>query len=112
MIVRKWKDVEASDVKEEGAKNVWIRILIGEKENAPHFIMRHFTIEPKGNTPYHKHDWEHEVFVLSGKGVVRGENATYSIEAGNFVYVPPNEMHSFENPFDEPMTILCIIPKK
>ncbi len=109
MIVRKVDEIEAQEMSE--AQNATIKILIGEKEGALNFIMRYFCINPKGSTPYHSHDWEHEIFILKGKGVIRGENALYTVEAGSFAYIPPNEKHSFENPFDEPLEFLCIIPK-
>lgn len=112
MMVRKLKEVESLEVKENGSKGVTMKVLIGEKEGALNFIMRFFSIAPKGSTPYHEHDWEHEIFVLSGRGVIRGENALYTIEAGSFAYILPNEKHSVENPFDEPLTFLCLVPRR
>ena len=50
--------------------NVQMRILISTEDNAPNFIMRLFHVEPGGHTPYHSHDWEHEVFITDGKGVL------------------------------------------
>lgn len=110
MIVRKMEEIKPTEAIEE-YKNVKVRILIGEEE-ALNFIMRHFSINPKGNTPYHAHNWEHEIFILNGKGIIRGENALYTVEPGSFVYIPPNEKHSFENPFEEPLEFLCIIPRR
>ena len=69
MIITHAKDVKAEDVG-EGAKGVKIRWLIGEQDGAPNFAMRHFEVAPGGHTPHHSHDWEHEVFVLSGRGKV------------------------------------------
>ena len=43
-----------------------LRPLITKAEGAPRFAMRVFTLEPAGHTPYHAHEWEHEVYVLAG----------------------------------------------
>ncbi len=89
---------------------VKMRVLIGEKEGAPNFVMRHFEVEPGGSTPYHTHPWEHEVFVLSGKGLVRTEGKEYPIEKGSYIYVPPGEIHNFVAAEDSHLEFLCIIP--
>lgn len=112
MLIRKIEETKSIDISEEGVIGVKEKILIGEEEEASNFIMRYFIVEPKGSIPYHSHNWEHEIFILNGKGVIRGENALYVVEPGSFIYIPPNEKHSFENPFEEPLEFLCLIPKK
>jgi len=47
-----------------------MRDLISEKDGAPNFRLRHFVIEPGGHTPLHRHDWEHENYFISGKGIL------------------------------------------
>ena len=112
METRHFTDVPAQDVEGEGAVGVRIRWLIDEKTGAPHFSMRHFAIAPGGNTPFHTHDWEHEVFGLSGKGVVTGEDGEKPFGPGHWVYIAPNEKHSFRNIGSEPLTMICMIPHK
>jgi len=110
MIVRKNIDVTAEDVIIEDAEGVKKRVLISEADGAPNFIMRQFTIAPEGHTPYHKHSWEHEVYVLSGTGEARtGENVV-RLSPGNVVLVLPDEEHNFTNTGKEPLNFLCIIP--
>ncbi|MCD4846587.1 MAG: cupin domain-containing protein [Candidatus Aegiribacteria sp.] len=111
MIVRKDTDIEAIDVEIEGAAGVKKRVLIGEDEGAPNFIMRRFTIAPGGKTPYHTHSWEHEVYTLNGRGEVRQGNSAKELSEGSVVLVIPNEEHNFVNTGDEPLDFLCIIPR-
>jgi len=111
MIVRRYTDVEVVEIKVNGADGVSKRVLISEADGAPNFIMRQFTIEPGGNTPYHTHDWEHEVYVLSGTGQVRQSDGACELGAGSVVLVLPNEEHGFVNTGDTPLVILCSIPK-
>jgi len=105
-----FEDVSAQEV-EQGAVGVTIRWLIGKDSPAPNFLMRHFTIAPGGHTPYHKHSWEHEVFILKGRGVVRMEDGERALQPYDTVFVAPNEMHNFRNAGDEPFEMLCLIPR-
>lgn len=110
MLVRTDTDIPASDVEMEGAVGVKIRILIGDDDGAPNFIMRRFTIEPGGHTPYHTHPWEHEIYVLSGLGEVRQAQNRMEMRPGVVILVMPGEDHNFSNTGDEPLDFLCIVP--
>ncbi len=110
MITARWGDVEGKAVTESGARGVTIRVLMGDDIGAPNFAMRHFEVAPGGNTPYHTHPWEHEVFVLTGRGTVRKKDGQAEVGPGSFVYVPPGEEHAFANAGDKPFTFLCVIP--
>ena len=86
------------------------QLLIGPQESAPNFAMRRFTVAPGGFTPFHTHPWEHEVYILSGHGVVKGADGEKPVVAGDFVYVPPEDEHQFRNPSREPLMFLCMVP--
>ena len=101
---------EDSIVKEEGSQGVKIKWLLDKSVGTPTFMMRHFTLEPRGNTPCHKHEWEHEVYVLEGEGVVKHEDAEYPIRPGDAIYIPPNQMHQFQSAASTPLRFLCLIP--
>ena len=111
MIIRKDTDVTAEEVKMEEAIGVSKRVLISEADGAPNFIMRRFTIEPGGHTPYHTHPWEHEVYVLSGSGQLRLSETSHELSAGTVVLVLPDKEHNFVNIGSGPLDFLCIIPK-
>jgi len=102
--------VEDSPVTEEGSKGTRIKWVINEKDGAPTFLMRQFTLEPGGFTPYHKHDWEHEVYILEGQGKVRYENREESIQPGDAILIPPNKTHQFQAG-PPGLKFLCMIPK-
>jgi len=112
MVIKKhYTDVKEKPVNMDGAKNTTIRWLIAEKDGAKNYAMRLFELEKDGNTPEHSHNWEHEVFVLSGKGALVDENGReHPLEPGKFAYVKPNELHQFKNKGDEDFIFLCIIP--
>ena len=108
MIARHYTEVEPNKATE--AEGVSLRVVIGEKEGAPNFVMRVVDLEPGASSPRHSHDWEHEVFVLSGKGRVYGGGKEVSLSPGYTVFVPPMEEHQFSNTGDEILRFVCLIP--
>ena len=110
MIVKKYHEVEKTNVIEEGVQDVSIRWLIGKDSQAPNFYLRHFEIESGGHTPYHAHPWEHEVFVLEGSARINTKNESIPLEKGSFALVMPGEEHQFENTGDTAFKFLCAIP--
>jgi quercetin dioxygenase-like cupin family protein len=110
MQLKKLQEVPASEVTMEGAAGCRVRWLLGEKENAPTFAMREFEVAPGGHTPKHFHDYEHEVYVLAGKGTILDGEVERPLAAGDVVFVAPNDVHQFRNTGGEPMRFLCLIP--
>ncbi len=106
MIVSSYLDTKPS----EELPGVIKREVICADKGAPNFCMRVFDIEPGRSTPSHEHPWEHEVFVLSGRGVAKGEQGETQIGKDNVVYVAPNEHHCFVNNSNEPLRFICVIP--
>jgi quercetin dioxygenase-like cupin family protein len=94
----------------EHGKGVSIQWLIDRKQGAPNFAMRLFEVQPGGSTPFHNHDWEHEVFILEGEGAVKGPGAETPLKAGDVAYVAPNEQHQFASTGQGPLRFICIVP--
>ena len=93
-----------------GAHGCTVRWLLSESDGTPTFAMREFEVAPGGYTPRHSHDYEHEVFVLEGSGVVFEGDTQHKFTAGDVIFVQPNEVHQFRNTGPEPMRFLCLIP--
>jgi quercetin dioxygenase-like cupin family protein len=104
--------IEATDVDMEGAEKVKLRMVIGPDAGAPNFYMRIFEIAPGGNTPYHSHEFEHENYVMDGKGEVRyPDGHTEPVGPGDIVFVPPNVKHQYRNAGDDTFRFICLVPK-
>ena len=86
------------------------REVITADDGAPNFCMRVFEVEPGSSTPHHSHQWEHEVFILSGRGVAVGEQGETQITKDSVVFVPPEEHHCFINNGSEILRFICVIP--
>ncbi len=110
MKVDRSTQIESQSVVMDGATGCSVRWLINETDGAPNFAMRQFVVEPEGHTPRHSHPYEHEVYVLSGDGVVLEGDREHPIAAGDFIYVRPDEIHQFRNTGTAPLTFLCMVP--
>lgn len=110
MKIQHFADVPLEEVNVEGATKTKIRWLISQKDDAPNFALRMFEVEPKGHTPFHKHDWEHEAFVLQGKGALVTDEGEQPFQQWDVIYVDPNLKHQFKNTGNSMMRFLCAIP--
>jgi len=111
MIVKIEQKIPEGFVQEEGVQNVTKRVLIGPDDGSSRIIMRYFKILPGGNTPFHRHSFEHVVRVEKGKGlVVNDSGQEIPISTGHSVFIPADEEHQFINPHDEPFEFICTIP--
>jgi quercetin dioxygenase-like cupin family protein len=86
-------DQEPEKTETDGAKGAVIRHLITEKDGAPNFNMRVVSIEPGGQSPNHSHPWEHEFFILSGRGIGEVNDKEENLKQGDILYVPPDVQH-------------------
>jgi len=112
MMNKHYTDVEDEIPTEEGVKDTTIRWLISKKDGAENFAMRVFTIQPGGYTPHHKHDWEHEIFMLEGELVLRSGEKREPFMPGDFAYIEPNELHQMRNESEKLGRVICLIPYK
>ncbi len=104
------KDILPVVMNNEMVKNVAGRVMIGKEDGAKNFCMRMFEMDKDGYTPRHTHDWEHEIFVIAGKGEVFIEDKWHPATTGSAIFIPPNIEHQFKNMSDIRFNFLCLIP--
>jgi len=95
----------------EGVKDTTVRWLLPPEIEVPNFEMRYFEIRKGGHCHQETHPWEHEVFIVKGKGIVTGEDEEKVVEAGDAVFIAPNEFHQFRSTEEEDFGFICVIPK-
>lgn len=108
MQVRHFTQVPPEEV--PGMPGVTVRWVIREDDGAPHFAMRVFEVPAGASTEHHEHWWEHEVFVLSGRGCARSEAGDQPLREGTVVFVPGGEKHQFVNDGDQVLRFICLVP--
>ena len=72
--------------------------------------MRVFEVETGGHSPYHKHPWEHEVFILEGSGVLVQGDEEFPLSKGDVLFIPPGEEHQLKNTSEKNLEFICLIP--
>ena len=91
-----------------GNKIYW---MLTSEQGAPNFEMRYIEIPPGAHTSYGHHPHEHEVFVVNGKGKVKGKDTEHDLSPRMAVFIPGDEEHQFINASEtEPFGVLCVIP--
>ena len=110
MIRRNIQTTDGTKVEGEGIDGVTMRLLVGKEDGAPTFAMRHFSVDAGGNTPMHRHDWEHEVLILAGKGEIECDGEILPLTSGDTLFVPANDFHQFRNTGTSPFEFICIVP--
>jgi quercetin dioxygenase-like cupin family protein len=94
----------------KAAPGVTMRVVAGTKEKASTFVMRVFEIKPGSNTPHHAHPWEHEMFVVKGRGTLKSGSTERPIKEGDAVMVLPGERHGVFNTGKDMLTMICVVP--
>lgn len=110
MLIRNIDEVERTPVAMPGVKDASMAVMVGRADAAPNFAMRQFEVVSGGHTPRHSHNYEHEVFIVSGTGTVFLEGEDRDVRAGDVVYVPAEEEHQFRANGDDPLRFLCMVP--
>lgn len=110
MKVIHYKEIEPQHYKTETAQNAWGRVVIGKADGAENFCMRVFELNEGGSSDFHQHDWEHEVFVHSGHGVLVTKKGTIELGPGNVIFIPGGQKHQLRNSGKDPFIFVCVIP--
>jgi len=103
--------VPVEDLTKNGAEKVRVRYLIDERHGSDRFALRLYTIEKGGRTPLDEHAYEHQVYVLSGRGMLRQSKEAgllKPLQAGDTIFIPSKAVHQFSNESDEPFVFLCV----
>ena len=80
-----------------GADGLTVRWVINASQGATNFAMRVFELKPGKESPFHKHENEHEAFVLAGSGEIETDEGTAKLTEGSALFIPAQENHRFRN---------------
>ena len=105
--------VDKLPFKMDGAEGAYKQIPLSRKDGVPTFSFRVFTIEPRGHTPFHQHQFEHMNYVIEGNGILLTEHKKYEVKKGDFALVLPGEKHQFlNNSENRDFVIICAVPRE
>jgi quercetin dioxygenase-like cupin family protein len=109
-----WQGIKTEKYKTDGSNwaDIIRMVLIGSHHESAQFHLRYFEISPGGYSSFEKHQHEHVVVGIRGKGKVFCGNKNYELNFLDTLYMAPNTPHQLRNPFDEPFGFLCIVNAK
>jgi quercetin dioxygenase-like cupin family protein len=111
MQIKKISSVPLTAVQMDGAKNASVRVIFGPADKAPTFAMRVFELGGGGHTPFHTHNFEHEVMILSGTIAAVSDKGCTPLQVGDCLLIQPNEQHQFKNMSDtQTASFMCLVP--
>ncbi len=107
-----WQGVPITAYKAEASHHQGVSrtVLAGETGESTSFHVRYFEIGLDGYSSLERHQHEHVVVVLRGKGEVQLGSQVHALGFGDVVYVAPGEVHQLRNPAGtEPFGFLCLV---
>jgi quercetin dioxygenase-like cupin family protein len=111
MIRKHLEAVPATPITREGFAGMTARFALTKDDGCPNYAMRVMEFEPGGYTSLYAHAEEHEFFFFEGEPAMRdGDGNEVRLQAGDLVYVPPNESHQIRNIGKTRMRVICTIP--
>ncbi|MBN1105378.1 MAG: cupin domain-containing protein [Deltaproteobacteria bacterium] len=96
-------------LKTPSGKSVWW--LLSGEIGTPNFEMRYFEVEKGVEGKEERHPFEHEIFVIKGKGIIKSGQHEVRIQEGDAIYIAPDELHQFFSLGEETLGFICVIPK-
>ncbi len=107
-----WEGVEVTSYKNEPGTWMHVTRQVLFSSDASQFEVRFFEVAPGGYTSYERHQHEHCVLILSGRGRVRIGDTWSEICAETLVRIHSGTPHQFAADDGTPMGILCIVDRQ
>ena len=89
-----------------------VRRFISRQDNSNHMEVRYFELQPGAVSNFEKHNYEHAVLVLRGRGTVRLGEESFSIQFGDAIFVESDEIHQFQASENETLGFMCAVLDK
>ena len=106
MYVKDYRDVPSEP---GGSDGLTVRWMINASQGATNFAMRVFELEPGKESPFHKHENEHEAYVLAGVGEIEIDDGKAELKEGSALFIPSQEKHRFRNTGDDTLRFIDVI---
>ncbi len=109
MKIKKRSDIQPASIEDSEMKGVKFYPLITSRDGAPNFALRVFEVGPNGYSPKHSHEWEHEIYIISGDGNVLTKSGKVPIEKDHALLIEPHELHQIQAG-ERGIAFICVVP--
>ena len=110
MYKTKLSKVRVEKFNEIGAKNTKLKTLVGGEDGAMTTSLHEIIVGKGGSTAMHRHDWEHQLVVESGRGRLETVEGRIALTPGDVVLVGAGEDHRFVQTGKDPLRFLVVTP--
>ena len=104
------RSIRAVRFGEIGASRVVMKQLVGKEDGAEKTALHEIKFLKGGHTSVHRHNWQHQMFVTSGRGVLLTAGKQVPIKAGDILVIGRGEEHGFDQRGRAPLVILTVTP--
>ena len=106
-----WEGVPLADY---GASRpgVTVQRFISRQDNSSNMEIRYFELQAGSCSNYEKHNYEHAVLVLRGKGIVQIGDETHEIGFGDSIFIESDDVHRFIAGDESPLGFMCAVLDK
>ncbi len=106
-----WEGVAREEYKPEagGWAAIARNVLIGGRGESARFDLRYFEIAPGGYSSLEKHEHEHVVIGIRGRGQILLQGEVHPIGFLDTLYLAPGDPHQLINPCEEPFGFFCVV---
>ena len=95
---------------EIGSTRVTMKQLVGKEDGAEKTALHEIKILKGGRTSVHSHNWQHQMFVTYGNGLLLMGGKPVPIQKGDVLVIPRGEAHGLEQRGRAPLVILTVTP--
>lgn len=88
--------------------NTQVKELTTQETGDRYLNIKLFEMNPNGHSPLHTHPEQHRLFITEGTGAIYDGEKTIPIQAGNIVYIMPNEPHQLKTVGKKPLKFIAI----
>ena len=103
-----WEGVPRTDLQ----PGITAQRFISRRDGSDNLELRYFEIEPGARSNHERHNYEHAVLILRGRGTILLGEEIVPVRFGDAVFVESDEVHQFRAAEDEPLGFLCTVLDK
>ena len=111
MLVKHAMDVPPEPMNKPGFSGMTARFVLTADDGCPNYALRLMEWTSGGETSFHRHKEEHEMFVLEGEAtLINKAKEETRLLTGDAVYIAPCEYHQIRNTGTGRLWMICTIP--
>jgi quercetin dioxygenase-like cupin family protein len=104
------RSVAAIRFLEEGSHNVKMKQLIRREDGARKTSLHELIIGKGGYSAKHRHEWDHQLVVTEGQGLLILDRKKVPLRPGSVLLVQANEEHQFLQRGNKSLHFLTVTP--